>query len=117
LCKQAALFARASLAIGVHGAGFANTLWMGVGAHVVEIVPMDVHLEMQCGLTPFWLVAELLALHKHAFVVYDGRMFAPFALPLVEFVAFLRSAGLVPLPVLTAGRLNESTASCGDGFV
>ena len=30
--------------------------------------------------------------HKHAFIAYAGRMFAPFELPIIEFVAFLRAS-------------------------
>ena len=94
--EQVALYARAAVVIGVHGAGFANVLWMAPRTSVIEIVPMDVHLDFQCGLTPFWLVSELLGLAKHAFIVYDGRMFEPFDVPIVEFVAFLSSVGILP---------------------
>ena len=72
-----ALHQRADVVVGVHGAGLANVLWARRGCHVVEIVPVDVHLDFQCGLTPFWHVAELLGLRKHAFIAYEGRMFEP----------------------------------------
>lgn len=96
VAEQAALYSRAVLIVGVHGAGFANVLWATPGAHVVEIVPVDVHLDFQCGLTPFWLVSELLGLRKHAFIAYSGRMFEPFELPVLEFVAFLKASAIVP---------------------
>ena len=57
--------------------------------------PLTVHLEFQCGLTPFWHVAELLRLRKHAFIAYAGRMFEPFDLPVLEFVAFLRASAVL----------------------
>ena len=92
---QVALHQRAEVIVGVHGAGLANALWARRGCHVVEIVPVDVHLDFQCGLTPFWYVAQLLRLRKHALIAYAGRMFEPFELPLPHFVAFLRAAGVV----------------------
>lgn len=95
VAEQVSLYARADAVIGVHGAGFANVLWAPEGCDVVEIVPIDVHLDFQCGLTPFWLVAELLGLRKHAFVAYAGRMFEPFELPLREFGAFLVASGVL----------------------
>lgn len=95
VAEQAALYARAAVVIGVHGAGFANALWAPSGAHIVEIVPIDVHLDFQCGLTPFWHTAELLGQRKHAFIAYTGRMFEPFALPVVEFIAFLRASAVL----------------------
>ena len=99
VAEQAALYARASVVIGVHGAGFANALWAPRGCHVVEIVPIDVHLDFQCGLTPFWHTAELLGQRKHAFITYSGRMFEPFELPLLEFVAFLKASGVLDAPL------------------
>jgi len=95
VAQQVQMHARADVIIGVHGAGLANALWARKGCQLVEIVPVDVHLDFQCGLTPFWYVAELLGLRKHAFIDYDGRMFEPSKLPLVEFAAFLRAAGVV----------------------
>ena len=92
--EQAALYSRARVVIGVHGAGFANILWAPAGCEIVEIVPIDVHLDFQCGLTPFWHVASLLGQRKHAFVAFSGRMFEPFELPVLEFVAFLRASGV-----------------------
>ena len=71
---------------------------------VVEIIPVDVHLDFQCGLTPFWLVSELLRQRKHAFVAYSGRMFEPFELPVLEFVAFLKAVGIVPFKRGRRGR-------------
>ena len=93
--EQVEAYRRAEVVIGTHGAGFANTLWAPAGCHVVEIVPIDVHLDFQCGLTPFWHVAELLGLRKHAFIAYAGRMFESFELPVLEFVAFLRASGVL----------------------
>ena len=90
-----ALHQRADVVVGVHGAGLANVLWARRGCHVVEIVPVDVHLDFQCGLTPFWHASELLGQRKHAFVAYEGRMFEPFELPVLEFVAFLRASGVL----------------------
>ncbi|KAL1518446.1 hypothetical protein AB1Y20_002738 [Prymnesium parvum] len=95
VAEQVALFSRARLVVGVHGAAFANILWAPEGSDIVEIVPIDVHLDFQCGLTPFWHVAELLRLRKHAFIAYAGRMFEPFELPVVEFVAFLRASAIL----------------------
>ena len=95
VAEQASLYARAAVVIGVHGAGFANALWAPSGAHIVEIVPVDVHLDFQCGLTPFWQTATLLGQRKHAFIAYTGRMFEPFALPVVEFIAFMRASGVL----------------------
>ena len=95
IAEQVALYQRTTVIIGVHGAGFANTLWAPAGCHVVEIIPIDVHLDFQCGLTPFWHVAEILGLTKHAFIAYAGRMFEPFELPLVEFMTFLRASGVL----------------------
>ena len=95
VAQQVEMHRRADVIIGVHGAGLANALWARSGCHLVEIVPVDVHLDFQCGLTPFWYVSELLGLRKHAFIDYGGRMFEPSELPLVEFAAFLRAAGVV----------------------
>ena len=95
VAEQVALHQRADVIVGVHGAGLANVLWARPGCHVIEIVPIDVHLDFQCALTPFWYVSELLGLRKHAFIAYAGRMFETFELPLVEFCAFLRAAGVV----------------------
>ena len=95
VAEQAALYSRAAVVVGVHGAGFANVLWAAPGTHIVEIVPVDVHLDFQCGLTPFWHASELLGLRKHAFIAYSGRMFEPFELPVVEFIAFLRASGIL----------------------
>lgn len=81
--------------IGVHGAGFANTLWAPADSDVVEIIPIDVHLDFQCGLTPFWYVAESLEMRKHAFIAYSGRMFEAFELPVLEFMAFLRASRVI----------------------
>eukprot|EP00965_Chrysotila_dentata_P254826 6212004-Pleurochrysis_carterae.AAC.6 len=39
---------------------------------VVEVIPMDVHLDFQCGLTPFWNAAQHLGLRHHAFIAYAG---------------------------------------------
>lgn len=93
--EQVALYTRARIVVGVHGAGFANILWAPSGTDIVEIIPIDVHLDFQCGLTPFWHVAELLQMRKHAFIAYSGRMFEPFELPVVEFIAFLRASGIL----------------------
>ena len=41
------------------------------------------------------ILSELLGLRKHAFIAYAGRMFEPFELPLAEFAAFLRAAGVL----------------------
>ena len=96
VAEQVALYTRAAVVIGVHGAGFANALWASAGARIVEIVPIDVHLDFQCGLTPFWYVSELLGLRHEAFVAYAGRMFEAFELPLLEFFAFLRAVAILP---------------------
>ena len=98
---ESPIFERAAEALetrrfeGFNPQDFANILWAPKGCHVVEIIPIDVHLDFQCGLTPFWHVSELLLLTKHAFVAYAGRMFEPFELPVVEFIAFLRASRIV----------------------
>lgn len=61
--EQVAMHQQAEVVIGTHGAGFANILWASEGCDIVEIVPIDVHLDFQCGLTPFW---QVVYAHPHA---------------------------------------------------
>ena len=48
--EQAALYARAAVVIGVHGANFANVLWASEGCDVVEIIPCPFLPPLACML-------------------------------------------------------------------
>ena len=45
--------------------------------------------------SPSVLLLDIGSLDREGALAYAGRMFEPFELPIVEFVAFLRAAGVV----------------------
>jgi hypothetical protein len=73
--EQIALFRRADIAIGYHGAGLSNTMYMKPGSVVVEILPyFDSRLAPGTGIFP--RLSGIIGLHHYSYYI-PGMSFTP----------------------------------------
>ncbi|KAL1500546.1 hypothetical protein AB1Y20_013201 [Prymnesium parvum] len=96
LAEQVRWISKASVLIGVHGAGLTNAILLSPDAALLELIPGAYHIPndidtdepllSQCGFTMFWYLAAVSGIQYHSFVLHDVSWEDAFSMPLAPLV-------------------------------